>query len=550
MKRTTLLSLFLFAYLFSRPQAPSAGKSFFYYQRFASAESIFHEWLRDRPDDAETWLWLTKAYLAQGNLKAAVDSLSLAPEKILDDPYYLVAAGATRLQQGNQDSARYFFTQAIDRTKGKNPFILGAIAEIVTITGKGEMNYAIELLQQAQKRDKNNAAWYLLTGDAYRNLHNGGEAFRAYSAAVEKDPHFAAAYYQLGKLFQTQKNQEMYLDYFNRAVKADPNFGPAIYELYYYYVYTQPDPAKAMDFFKQYSNLSDRSRQHDYSYIDLLYLTKDYASAIEQARHLIQSEGALVKPRLYKLVAYSYTELHDSLQAVDYMRMYFAHESDSNIIAKDCETMASLYSSQHKEPDSILTYYQMAARLSRDSAILRNYFKELARISAQDKDYPAQAKWLGLYYQGNPKASNVDLFNWGVAAYRCENYPLADSVFNLYTSRYPEQPFGYYWRARSSAAIDTTMATGLAIPHYSKLIEVISHGDTARLNPDSLSARDKKWVVEAYAYLAAYETNTRKNFEKAIEYFDKVLEVDPENADARKYIPILEANVKKEGDSN
>ena len=154
----------------------------------------------------------------------------------------------------------------------------------------------------------------------------------------------------------------------------------------------------------------------------------------------------------------------------------------------------------------------------------------------------AQAKWLGQYYSTNGQASNVDLFNWGIAAYRSENYLLADSVFGLYTMKYPNQGFGYYWRARTNAVIDSGMTAGLAIPHYNKLIEVVG--------TDSLSETDKKWVVEAYGYLATYEANTLKDYEKAIEYFDKILQIDPENVNAKKFIPILEASAKRKEGSN
>jgi cytochrome c-type biogenesis protein CcmH/NrfG len=55
----------------------------------------------------------------------------------------------------------------------------------------------------------------------------------------------------------------------------------------------------------------------------------------------------------------------------------------------------------------------------------------------------------------------------------------------------------------------------------------------------------KKWMVESFAYLAAYETNTQKDYAEAVSYFEKVLKVDPENADAKKYIDLLAKNLDK-----
>ncbi|MGZ3881983.1 MAG: hypothetical protein ACXVBF_11620, partial [Flavisolibacter sp.] len=86
---------------------------------------------------------------------------------------------------------------------------------------------------------------------------------------------------------------------------------------------------------------------------------------------------------------------------------------------------------------------------------------------------------------------------------------------------------------------DKDMSKGLAVPAYQKLIEVLEK------NPND--ANYKKWIVEAYAYLAAYETNTQKNYAEAVNYFEKVLQVDPGNTDAKKYIDILEKNLDNKG---
>jgi tetratricopeptide (TPR) repeat protein len=109
-------------------------------------------------------------------------------------------------------------------------------------------------------------------------------------------------------------------------------------------------------------------------------------------------------------------------------------------------------------------------------------------------------------------------------------------VFGIYTEKYPDQGFGYYWRARSNAAIDTSLKEGLAIPYYQKLVTMIAD--------DTLTSTNKKWMLEAYSYLAAYETNTEKDYKEAIGYFDRILEIDPQNDNAKKYISILQQNLK------
>lgn len=542
MKIQLLLAFLITGFTIAHSQSLDEGKKDVYYQRFASAENFFSNQLKQNPGNGEALLYLTKTYLLQKDVSRASDLIASAPASLHEEPYFLISKGAVCVSENKVDSGTWYFQRAVDMTKGKNTDVLAAIADMEILSENGDMSFALDIIQKAMKRTKNDAHLYVLKGNAHRNLHNGGEAFKAYTSAIEEDRNIAEAYYFLGEIFLSQKNPDLYIDYFNKAIKADPNYGPAYYELYNYYVYTKPDPQKAMQYFKQYEKLSDESIRHDYAYTDLLYLNKEYSQAISKAKDVIAKERDKVQPRLYKLIAYSYAESGDSASAVDYMLHYFNHEQDSNFIAKDFETMAQLYVAANADADSIVKYYQKAAAISQDSETLYKYYKDLANLAAVKKDHASQAKWLGLYYTGNDKASNVDLFNWGISAYRSENYVLADSVFGLYTEKYPDQGFGYYWRARTNAVIDSGMTAGLAIPYYNKLIETVKM--------DSLSATDKKWIVEAYAYIAAYEANTQRNYDKAIEYFDKVLEIDPENVNAKKYIAILEANGGQKEGSN
>jgi len=511
------------------------GKDYYYYSRYASAEYFFHTYLRQQPQSGEAWLWLMQSYLKQNKDSVAYDSVLQANISMREDPYYLVALGDGYLAVHKKDSAFLLFNKAIELTKGRNPELLAAIAEAQLISDDGDVNFALAVLQNAIKKDKKNSSLHVTMGNIYRKMHNGSEAYRSYVLALEKNKSYAPAYYQLGDLFLSQKNTVMYLDYFNKAVEADSQYAPAWHALYMHYIYT--DPARAMDYFKKYDLNSDNTSAKQYAYTDLLYLSKHYEAAISSANAILSREGENAQPRLYKLMAYSFSELKDTLHATSNMQQYFRTELDSNLIAKDFETMARFFLSDDRTKDSVEKYYRGAARLTTDTEMLQVYFKELASLANEKKDYVTESLWLGKYYEAKERPNNVDLFRWGLAAFRAGNYSTADSVFGLYTERYPEQGFGYYWRARSNAAIDTTLSEGLAIPHYEKLIATISD--------DTLTSTNKKWLVEAYSYLASYETNTEKDYKEAIGYFDKILEIDPENDAARKYVEILEQNLKQ-----
>lgn len=536
MKRILLSTSFILSAFALYAQSVEQGFQQIYYERYGSAENTFHQLLQQDATNPEAWYGLTRTYILEDQAPAALDAVRQAPASIADEPYYEVALGSALLNAGRKDSAAIYFDQALSQTKNKNAGILGAVAQAHVDAKAGDANYAIELLNRAIKRDKHNAALYTELGDAYMKLQNGSEAYKAYEEATKQDDQYAAAYHKLGNIFLSQKNTSLYLQNFNKAIAADPNYAPSIYKLYTYYFYH--DPAQALQYYNNYASKSDHTIQNEYDLADLLYLNKTYDQAIQKAQSIMNAEGEKVKPRLYKLMGYSYAGQKDTAQAISYMQQYFANEEDSNIIARDYETMAQLYNASSAQTDSAIVYYQKAVELEKDSAALYNDYKTLADLSKSMKDYAGQAQWMKKYYTGNDQATNVDLFNWALAGYLAKDYQSADSVFGLYTAKYPEQAFGYYWRARANVAIDTAMTEGLAIPHYQKLVEV--------LQKDSANTNYKNWMTEAYAYMAAYEVNTKKDYAQAIGYFEKVLDVDPANESARKYIAILEKNLDQQ----
>ena len=528
MRKTILSVVLLFAFAATKAQTLEEGKRFTSYERYQSAINTFNDVLKQQPGHAEAVYELTAVYLLQGKTTEASQLLS-GIQDVNSQPFYQAAYGYLLLNNGKKDSAAIYFNEALDRTKEKDPAVLAAVARAHVESKTGDANYAISLLDKAIRRDKNNAALYVLKGDAWQKLQNGSEAYEAYKEAYDRNSSYAPAYHKMGEIFVTQKNAEVYLENFNKAIQADPNYAPSYYKLYSHYFYL--DPAKALEYYNQYAAKSDPSLQQQYDLADLFYLNKNYGEALKKANDIISKAGEETKPRIYKLMAYSYAGNADSTQATTWMQRYFAKEEDSNFVAKDFELMADLFLTGN-QPDSAMAYYTKATELEKDDELLRGYYKKLATLALNAKDYSSQALWLGKYYQGNEQATNLDLFNWGLAHFRSEDFTMADSVFGMYVAKYPEQSFGYYWQARSNAMLDKDMETGLAVPYYQKLVEVLQN-DTANSNY-------KNWMSQAYGYLAAYEANNQKDYVEAIDYFEKVLEVDPENADAKKYIDVLE----------
>lgn len=534
MKKTIILSCFLLFALMLHAQLPDAAKTAVYNEKYQAAEGIYHQLIEQNIENDAAWYGLTKAYLMQEKRKQATDSFQLAPTTVKEKPYGRIAMGWLSLQRGDRTEAANHFQLALRETKEKDADILAAVAEAHLHSKNGDAHYAAELAGKAIKRAKKNPAFYTLLGDAHLKNRNGSEAYKTYLQALEKDGNYAPAHYRIGLIFLTQKNAELYLQHFNKALAADPSFAPALYRLYLYEFYH--DAAKAMDYYKRYLANSPISLQNEYDLADLLYLNKQYDQAIEKADYILSLQGDSVEPRLYKLIGYSYAAKQDSAKALTFMEQYFSEAPDSLVIAKDFETMSALHLQAGNDSLASISLSN-AAQKETDSVVLFSYYKQLADLAKRNKNYSDQAKWLERYYTNNKKANNLDLYYWALAHYLAGNYSKADTVFGLYVKKYPEQSFGYYWQAKSKSLEDKDMTTGLAVPAYQKLIEVLDHSKT---DPNY-----KKWMVEAYGYLAAYEANNQKDYAEAVGYFEKLLEVDEGNDEAKKYISILEKRIEK-----
>lgn len=517
-------------------QSIADARTLIYHERYTSAETMMHDILKIEMNNPEAWYTLGQAYLAENKISELKDTLAKAPAAISSQPLIQCLSGQILMKQNNTAAAAPFFETALKDTKMKDAGVLAAVAAAHIDSKTGDANYAIELLKKAIKRDKKNPALEVLMGDAYRKVIDGGNAFKSYQQALIKDPNYAVANYKIGKIFTSQNNPESYLKYFSMAVAADPKYAPALYELYYHYYFQ--DIKLSEKYLDEYISASDKDIRNEYLKIDMLYASKNYDQAIQQAENLMAKEGDKIQPRIYKLIAYSLKEKGDFEKGAGYMHNYFAMQSDTGLVAKDFEAMGDMYLTAEGKEDSAALYYEKGVALEKDTAAKIGYYKKIAGLYKKVKDYNNEATWLGKYYNENPTASNVDLFNWGLANYLGKDYVAADSVFTYYGEKFPTEEYGFYWSARANAAIDTAMEKGLAIPHYIKLIDLLEQDTTN-------NATVKKHLIEAYGYIAAYKANTEKDYEAAITYFEKVIALDPENDDAKRYVDILKKNLAK-----
>jgi tetratricopeptide (TPR) repeat protein len=530
-------------------QSVDQGKKFLYYQRYKSAKDVFDKILASNPNNIDAIYWDGQTLLAMKDSVAAQDLYSKALQTNGNAPLLLAGMGNVELRMGKTADARQHFETAISLSKGKDIDVLNAVADANIDAKAGDATYAIDKLNQATQIKKfNDATTYVLMGDAYRKLIDGGNAVTSYNKALAIDPKLAEAEYKIGKIYLTQNNKEFFLPAFQKATEMDPAYAPAYYEIFYYYYnhWNADDVPKAKDALDKYVANSDPGAYVDLLQTDFLIVTAKFADARAKAQSIISAQGDKVNPDFYKKVAYCCDTLGDAACATQNIATYFAKQDPAAIIPRDYILRASIES---KSTDSVtrnqaFADYALAYQKDTLPDEKANFLAQATDLAKKLGNKKAQADLAGIVYGSKTNPTQTDLYNWGISNYQAGAYKTADSIFcGIYESKFPNEIYGYLWCARSKQAQDDSVnSQGLAVGAYDKLAQFARGLDsTAKAAGSPDSVKYKGQILTSYFFLAQYYNDIKKEKSTAVGYLEKVLEVDPTNQTASKFIKILTA---------
>jgi tetratricopeptide (TPR) repeat protein len=512
------------------------GRKQISYQRNQSAVSTLEKVVAANPGSAEAQYWLGQAYIKSGQLEKAKEVY----RKILvgdlgSNPLLLVGMGHVELLEGKKTDARSRFETAISLSKGKDVAVLNAIGRANT-DKNGDVDYAIEKLNQATTvKGFKEPDVYVNMGDAYRKKNDGGGAVSSYQKALTIDPKYAEASYKIGKVYYTQgkDQEEVFSRYFNEAIASDPNFAPAYYDFYVYFFFR--DVNKARNYFAQYKPLADKGAALDYEEASLSFASGDFKDAVAKSTELLNKYGNDADARLYRLRGYSNWKLGDSATAIKDFETFFSKAKEEDIVPDNWMVAAELAAKFPERQANFERYVNAAIAMDTSAKGKADLARKAVDIFKKAGNANKSAEWALRVLTLTPTVSKVDLFNAGYENLKAGQLLRSDSVFKVYKEKYPDDTYGYYWSYRALSGIDTTMEQGLAIPDATKFIQI------AELD----KAKNKTTLITAYGYVAGYYANIKKDFPTAIQYIDKIIEIDPANTDAIKNKEILQKALSK-----
>ncbi len=517
-------------------QSVDEGRKFFYYEKYNSAKETLEKALAAKPDDVDAAYWLGQTLIELNDIAGAAKVYQTALQAKGSDPLLLVGMGHVELLEHKGNDARQRFETAISLTKGKDVNILNAVGRANADAPDGDAKYAIEKLKQATEvRRFKEPFVYINMGDAYRKLLDGGAAVTAYQNALSLDPKLAEAEYKIGKIYVTQGQEQagIFLKHYEEAITLDPAYAPAYYDLYTYW-YSR-DVNKARDYFGKYKANTDFTPSVEAEEISLVYASGDFKGAIDRADEKLQKEGDNASAKLYRVKAYAYDKLGDSLNALQNMELFFSKADSSLFLPDNFVKMAEISAKFPDKLEQADSYFDKAIQM--DTVIKeRVAFATAASNMYKKIDNRAKsADWLTRILTIDTGYGKLDLYYAGWENFYGEQYQTADSVFNLYKQKYPDDMQGYYGGFRTKWMADTS-ALASGIPSVAPVEDANRFIEIAGVD----SVKYKSSLMLAYGYLAGYNANTLKEYEKAIYYLDKMISLDPNNIDAKNNRDILQ----------
>ncbi|GAB4031112.1 hypothetical protein GCM10028809_26060 [Spirosoma gilvum] len=523
--------------------------------RYTKAEKTLTQLASSSPN-AENQFYLGYYYLRSGQAdkaKAAFEKGAAADAK---NQLNNIGLAGVALSKGDGPAAKTLIDNAVAATKSKDQNVLIRGGEMYTLFEDPKKNNpaeALRLLTLADEKDKKNenAEIEMLLGDAYFLKNDGGNAITKYENAMTITPNLAEANYKIGRLYLRGKNYTKAQDYFKLAIQNDPEFAPT------YLAYADAlansraykSAAQNYELYVQKSGTTDPEKLLDVA--RYRFLAEDYPGAIA---YLDQQKGKINNPIIDRMYGWAYTALGKNQEAIQSLNKFIT-AAPQKVMVDDYKFLGRANLQLNTPEGDSLGIANLEKAAPMDTT--ENLYREIAKAFYDNKKYDKAASYYTKTIQTDKKPQNNDYLWLGLASYQYAPrvgrdstaapmdtaqirqvkqmyYLKADSAFTTMAQKIEadgkKYPLAYYYRAGANYyayANDKLKGAELATPLYEKFIEQAT-------TPDATDKTDyKRYLITSYKSLAGFSL-LKKDDAKAKEYFNKVLELDPNDESVKK----------------
>ncbi|QMW01989.1 tetratricopeptide repeat protein [Spirosoma foliorum] len=523
-------------------------------ERYTKAEQELTKLATSSPT-AENQFYLGYYFLRSGQpdkAKAVFEKGAAADAK---NQLNNVGLAGVALAKKDRSAAKTLIDNAVAQTKSKDQAVLIRAGEMYTLSDQtNDPAEALRLLTLAQEKDKKGEQKdeiEMLMGDAYFLKNDGGNAITKYENALAAKPSLAEANYKIGRLYLRGKNYAKAQEYFKLAIQNDAEFAPTYRAYADALANSRAYKAAATNYelYIQKSGTTDPELLLDVARYK--FLAQDYQGAIS---YLDQLKGKINNPIIDRMYGWAYSALGKNTESVEALNRFIS-TAPQKVMSDDYKYLGRAYAQLGTPEGDSLSIANLEKAAPMDTT--ENLYREIGERYYKTKRYDKAATYYAKTIATDKKPQNNDFLWLGLSSYQYaprvgrdsviaatdtaqirqvkqQYYLRADSAFAQMAQRIEadgkKYPLAYYYRAGSNYYAypnDKEKGATLATPLYEKFIEQATA-------PDPADKTDyKKYLITSYKALAGFSI-LKKDEPKAKEYFDKVLALDPNDADVKK----------------
>ncbi len=385
------------------------------------------------------------------------------------------------------------------------------------------------------KKVQATAAPFVLLGNIAVSEDDGGEAAQQFQQAIYFDPKNPDGYRRYAQIMsKTDPTGAVQTLEDLRAQRPDYPVDLIAAEIY--------SGAGKMSKAIEYYDKVQVSQMKDYQISDYatnLFLSKDYDKSLKVA-----TEGHNMFPRnasFNRLMMFNYTDKKQYNEALDAADKLFNASDSLKASIYDYTYYAKALKSAGKYQEAIAAYQNQQNSKDCDANTRMEADKNISDCYKALSDYEKAGEYLDKYLKAQPQQSfSIEelLAQFYVDQLADDNssadvkktaYDKADAIYAGLAEKYPDNA-AYVANKRAtlpfSLALNQVEQLKLAGPHYLNFTEIMG-------GKNDRSAGETKMLINAYNAVIAYYVHGINDMAKAKEIAQKVIEIDPENANAK-----------------
>lgn len=475
--------------------------------------------------------------LNEGNTAEASKYFNEGTQANPENAFNYVGLGALQLKSGNKKEAETLFKTAEKCVKKSAPLqiaIARAYYEADPVANAKEIEKRIE---KARKINMQEADIYLFEGDRKKDNKDFGGAAGQYEMAANYNNDATEAYVKYANLF-TMVNPQFAIDMLNKLLSLNPQSALAQREIANAY-YNAGQYAEAAQQYGNYVKNPNHFKQDEDRYAFLLFYGGDYQKGYDYSTALLQANPSNFTAQRYQFMnAAQIKEMNDQLLPMA-EKLYAAHKAnkDNKFAPIDYILIAQEFNTA-KRPEEAQAILQEAIQEMPENP---EFYKQLAMTFVEENNLTKATEAYEGYIKNSEKPGYNDFIQQATFAFYAgvENktkdpaaaekfYAMAqenaDKAAAILPDNYKPKKFNGDIALQKAAEDQVASA---AVPAYTEAITLLE----ASKDP-SRYANDAKVM---YNYMGNYYLD-QKNVAKAKEYFNKYLELDPNNEAYRKFV--------------